>query len=254
MGVNPVSGADKREHRVSLVGIVTALRAEAKCITPRRLPFNEMVRLREGTAIWLCGMGGEAARQAAAGMRDRGVSALMSFGVAGALDETLRPGDLVLPEYIHAEYAHPVTLEWRARIMQHLPRHVKVAGGTLATSHQVLTSGAEKREFSARNGACAVDMESGAIAEIAANAGIPFVAVRAITDPLEFSPPPTLLGAIYPDGSVNTLHLLKLVLRRSVNVSTLLRLAPSMRAACTTLLSVVKHADIELGGAFSPQY
>lgn len=239
---------------MSLIGIVTAMRAEAKCITPRRLPFNEMVRLREGTAIWVCGMGNEAARQAAAGLRDRGVSALMSFGVAGALDETLRPGDLVLPERIHVEYSHPVALEWRARIMQHLPKHVKVAGGTLATSQQILTSEAEKREFSAKNGACAVDMESGAIAEIAANAGIPFVAVRAITDPLEFSPPPTLMNAVYPDGSVNILHLLTLILCRSVDVSTLLRLAPSMRAACATLLSVVKHADIELGGTFSPQY
>lgn len=239
---------------MSLVGIVTAMRAEAKCITPRRLPFNEMVRLREGTAIWVCGMGSKAARQAAAGLRDQGVSALMSFGVAGALDETLRPGHLVLPERIHAQYSHPVSMAWRARILHHLPEHVKVAGGTLATSHQVLTSEAEKREFSARNGACAVDMESGAIAEIAANAGIPFVAVRAITDPVEFSPPPTLMGAVYPDGSVNAPHLLMLLLRRSVNVTTLLRLAPSMRAACTTLLSVVKHADIELGGAFSPQH
>lgn len=239
---------------MTLVGIVTAMRAEAKCITSRRLPFNEMVRLREGTAIWVCGMGGEAARQAAAGLRDGGVSALMSFGVAGALDETLRPGDLVLPEHIHAGYLHPVTLEWRARIIQHLPKHVKVAGGILATSQQVLTSETEKRQFSAQNGACAVDMESGAIAEIAANAGIPYVAVRAITDPLEFSPPPILLEAVYPDGSVNTLHLLTLILRRSVNVSTLLRLAPSMRAACTTLLSVVKYADSELGGTLSPQY
>lgn len=239
---------------MSFVGIVTALRAEAKCITPRRLPFNEMVRLREGTAIWVCGMGSAAARLAAVGLRDQGVSALMSFGVAGALDETLRPGDLVLPERIHTEYAHPVSIEWRERILQHLPKHVKVAGGTLATSYQVLTSEAEKREFSAKHGACAVDMESGAIAEIAANAGIPFVAVRAITDPIEFSPPPTLLGAVYPDGSVNALHLLTLILRRSVNVRTLLRLAPSMRAACTTLLSVVKHADIELGGTLSPQY
>ncbi len=239
---------------MSLVGIVTAMRAEAKCITPRRLPFNEMVRLREGTAIWVCGIGNEAARQAAAGLRDRGASALMSFGVAGALDETLRPGDLVLPERIHADYSHPVALEWRGRIMQHLPKHVKVAGGTLATSRQILTSKDEKRKFSAKNGACAVDMESGAIAEIAVNAGIPFVAVRAITDPLEFSPPPILMNAVYPDGSVNMLHLLELILRRSVNVGTLLRLAPSMRAACATLLSVVKYADIELGGTFSTQY
>ncbi|HNP51462.1 MAG TPA: phosphorylase [Nitrosomonas nitrosa] len=254
MGVDTLPRIVGKKSGMSLVGIVTALRAEAKCITPRRLPFNEMVRLREGTAIWVCGMGSDAARQAAVGLRDQGVSALVSFGVAGALDETLRPGDLVLPERIHGEYLHPVSMEWRARIMHHLPQHVRVTGGTLATSYRVLTSEIEKRAFSEQFGACAVDMESGAIAEIAANAGIPFVAIRAITDPVEFSPPPTLLGAVHPDGSVNAIHLLSLVLRRSITITTLMRLAPSMRAACATLLSVVKHADTELGGTFSHQY
>ncbi|MBK7352968.1 MAG: phosphorylase [Nitrosomonas sp.] len=238
---------------MSLIGIVTAMRAEAKCVTPRRLPFNEMVRLREGTAIWICGIGDAAARKAATGLRDQGVSALVSLGVAGALSETLRPGDLVLPEYIQNEQSTPVSvaLAWRARIKQLLPSHVNVSGGTLATSRQMLSSETAKRAFSKKHGACAVDMESGAIAEVAAKAGIPFVAVRAITDPLEFSPPPVLMNAVYPDGSVNIPQLVSLLLRRSININTLLQLAPSMRAACSTLLSVVQHADNELGGQFS---
>lgn len=239
---------------MSLIGIVTAMRAEAKCVTPRRLPFNEMVRLSEGTAIWVCGIGEDAARKAATGLREQGVSALVSFGVAGALSESLRPGDLVLPEHIQIEQSNrvSVTLAWRARIKQLLPKHVNVAGGTLVASRQMLSSEAEKRAFSAKYGACAVDMESGAIAEVATETGIPFVAVRAITDPLEFSPPPILMNAVYPDGSVNILQLLSLLIRRSINISTLLQLAPSMRAACSTLLSVAEYADHELGGQLSP--
>lgn len=238
---------------MSLIGIITAMQAEAKCVTPRRLPFNEMVRLREGTAIWVCGIGEQAARKAATGLCDQGVSALVSFGVAGALDESLRPGDLVMPQHIQIEQSEPVSVElaWRTRIMQLLPQHVKVVGGKLATSRQMLSSEAAKRAFSAKHGACAVDMESGAIADVAAAAGIPFVVVRAITDPLEFSPPPVLMDAVYPDGSVNILQLLSLLLRRSINISTLLQLAPSMRAACATLLSVIQHADDEFGGRFS---
>ncbi|MFO1289881.1 MAG: phosphorylase [Nitrosomonas sp.] len=238
---------------MSLIGIVTAMRAEAKCVTSRRLPFNEMVRLREGTAIWICGIGEAAAHKAAIGLRDQGVSALVSFGVAGALNASLRPGDLVLPEHIQIEESDRVSvaLAWRARIKQLLPKHVNVAGGTLATSRQMLSSEAAKRAFSETHGACAVDMESGAIAKVAAETGIPFVALRAITDPLEFSPPPILMDAVYPDGSVNIPQLLNLLIRRSINISTLLQLAPSMRAACSTLLSVAQHADNELGGQFS---
>ena len=49
-----------------MVGIVTAMRVEASCLTRADLPFNEMASLGEGAAIWLSGMGEKAAREAAA--------------------------------------------------------------------------------------------------------------------------------------------------------------------------------------------
>ena len=85
-----------------MIGIVTALRVEARCVTPLRLPFNQMIGLGESAAIWLCGMGEEAAREAAEGLMAGGATSLMSLGLAGALDSRLRPGDLVLPESIYA--------------------------------------------------------------------------------------------------------------------------------------------------------
>jgi hypothetical protein len=124
---------------LNLVGIVTAMRVEASCITTRHLPLGKMVTLGESTAIWLCGMGEEAARSAATGLQAGGATTLISFGIAGALDSVLRPGDLVLPESIYSGYSLPVSLDWRARIQQHLPSNLHVAGGKLAASQQVLT-------------------------------------------------------------------------------------------------------------------
>jgi hypothetical protein len=128
-----------------------------------------------------------------------------------------------------------------------LPPDLTVVGGTLAASKQVVSTETAKRELANATGACAVDMESGAIAEVAANAGIPFIAVRAITDPLKFSPPAALMSAVYPDGSVNGLRLMNLILRGSVGIGTLMRLGKGMRRACGTLSAVARDSNQELG-------
>jgi adenosylhomocysteine nucleosidase len=229
------------------VGIITAMRVEARCITSLRLPFNERISLGESAAIWLCGMGEKAAREAAEGLRKSGADALMSFGFAGALDSSLRPGHLILPESIHAGHLLQVDLSWRDSLRQRLPDHLNVIGGVLAASGKMLTSGIAKRELAQATGACAVDMESGAVAEAAAYAGLPFLAIRAISDPVDFSPPPVLLDAVRPDGSADLARLLPLLVRRSLAVGTLFRLARGSRAACAALSAVVRHAGAEMG-------
>ncbi len=192
-------------------------------------------------------MGEEAARQAAAGLKAGGAAALMSFGFAGALDSSLRPGDLVLPETVHADYSMSVDLGWRARLRQMLPASLNVSGGMLATSKQVLSSASAKLQLARVTGARAVDMESGAVAKAAIDAGLPFLAVRVICDAVELSPPLGLLTAIRPDGSADLARLLPLLLRGSVTLPALLRLAVESRAACSTLSAVARYADTELG-------
>lgn len=225
------------------------MRVEARCITSCRLPFNEPVRLGENAALWLCGMGAEAAQNAAEGLGTSGVAALVSFGFAGALDSSLNPGDLVLPELIYSGRLLEVDLDWRDNLRQRLPAQLKVAGGILAASTDVLTSGRAKQELAQASGACAVDMESGAVAIAASHAGIPFLAVRAISDPAEFSPPPVLLSAVRPDGSADLRRLLSLLLRGALTIGTLRRLAGDSRAACATLSSVARFAGVEIGMA-----
>lgn len=207
-----------------------------------------MVRLSDDAAIWVCGMGDSAARQAAQGLLENGATALVSFGVAGALDSSLRSGDLVLPEsiFINGETLR-VTIDWRDQLKQLLPAELTVVGGALAASREVVSTQADKRELANATGACAVDMESGAIAEVAAKAGIPFIAVRSITDPIEFSPPEMLLSAVYPDGSVNAMRLISLILRRSVGIGTLMRLGKGMRLASNTLSVVAQDSGEALG-------
>jgi adenosylhomocysteine nucleosidase len=247
MGPGQIPIIEPKNFFVRRVGIVTAMRMEARCITRGRLPFNQKISLGQSGSIWLCGMGEEAARQAAKGLKKGGATALMSFGFAGALDSSLRPGDLVLPETVHAGYSMPVDLGWRSRLRQMLPASLSVSGGTLVASKQVLSSASAKLQLARVTGARAVDMESGAVAETAVDAGLPFLAVRVISDAVEFSPPPALLAAIRPDGSADLVRLLPLLVRGSVTLPTLLRLAVESRAACSTLSAVARYANAELG-------
>jgi len=238
---------------VHVTGLVTALRAEASCILSAHIPFNEKVQVSGHAVLWLSGMGAQAARAAAEGLCQHGATALVSFGVAGALDANLKPGDLVLPDIIHAGEQLPVTTAWRNRLQQMLPADITTVNGILANSTVPLTDEQAKRHLAQATGACAVDMESGAIAEVAAAAGIPFIAVRAIIDPLQFSPPQALLSAVYPDGGVNPVRLLALLLKRSVHVNTLLRMGAGMRAARKTLSRVIQSAGAGLDAQAADQ-
>lgn len=223
-----------------------ALRAEARCVTPRPISLNEKIVLNEQTVLYLSGIGSKAAQIAAEHLCQQGATRLVSFGVAGALDARLKPGDLVLPDAIHDEMLLPVELKWRNRLHHKLANELTVVNGILANSPKTLTTQQSKQDLAIKTGACAVDMESSAIASVAAKAQIPFIAVRAIIDPLEFSPPEALLSAVNADGSVKILPLMKLILTRSVRIGTLLEMSKGMQAACHTLKRVIKLSGIDL--------
>ena len=229
-----------------VIGIVTALRTEASCVTQARIPFNKPIHIHDHAMLWLSGMGNDAAGLAAQRLLEQGATALVSFGVAGALDARLKPGDLVLPDAICAHTLLPVDHSWRDRLQQKLPNDIRIVNGIIANSDAALTDESAKQRLADASSACAVDMESAAIAHAAEQAHIPFLAVRAIIDPVQFSPPPVLLDAVYPDGSVNPLRLTALILKRSVRLSTLLQMSSAMHAARNTLTRVIQSAGIAL--------
>lgn len=247
MGISALPCTDPHGRCMHLIGVVTALRDEASCITSGPVPFNEKLQLSDQAMLWLSGMGAQAAQVAAQGLCQHSATALVSFGVAGALHADLKPGDLVLPDAIASEQQlWPVDRAWRQRLRQTLQSRVTVVDGVLADSAVPLTDERSKRNLAQSTGACAVDMESAAVAAVAAQMGMPFIAVRAIIDPLHFSPPPALLGAVYPDGRVNPLHLTRLVLGRAVQIGTLIKMGIGMRAARKTLMKVMQITGPDL--------
>jgi adenosylhomocysteine nucleosidase len=133
------------------------------------------------------GVGATLAGQAAQAMSAAGEFALfLSTGCAGALASNIVPGDLAVATIMignasgqcfqtHAEHRERV-----CRIADGLA--MRAAVGPLLCSQQALTTAAAKRAAAAECGAVAVEMEGAPIAACAAQAGIPFLSVRAILD------------------------------------------------------------------------
>lgn len=158
---------------MSRTGIVIAMRSEAACITSQRnLPFDQAVPIDDHLVIRMCGMGPVAARRAAIDLYDQeNVAGLISFGIAGALDDALQPGDLVSPESVQTKQSYSTDSAWRTRIERSLPAHLNIIRRPVAASDELVSTADEKYALAARSGACAVDMESGAIAAVASEKG-----------------------------------------------------------------------------------
>ncbi len=82
------------------LGILVAMPQECRSLTPKRIPESGFLALEEACLVGLSGAGPEAAVRCAALLAGQGATALLSWGCAAALDPTLKPGDLVLPERI----------------------------------------------------------------------------------------------------------------------------------------------------------
>jgi adenosylhomocysteine nucleosidase len=160
---------------------------------------REAALLRDVPALVRCeGPGPARARAAAEALIAAGAETLASFGVAGALDPRLKPGDLVVATAaIDADGTR-----YAAEL-----REFGIRGAILTQAHPV-ASAEEKRRLFAETGALAVDMETAAVAAVACRAGRRFVAVRAICDAAARALPSAAVAAMRKDGRTDVLAIL----------------------------------------------
>lgn len=215
-------------------GFVVGLASEARILTRALESHDPGAARRVAVAAADERRAGELARQLLA----EGAEALVSFGMAGGLDPALRPGDLVLPEAVRLPDGSLIATApaWRARWMT-LARELglRCAGGGLTGSPQPVLGIVEKRRLRERAGAAAVDMESHAVAAVAARAAVPFIAVRAIADPAGRALPQAVVGSIGPDGRPRIGRLAGRLCLRPWEVSRLLRVSRDAAAALRSL-------------------
>ena len=154
--------------------LVAALREPRWSGSPR-LPVVTGRLGAEEVVVFHTGVGAASAREALDRFWQRhgggGIDAVLGAGFAGALDPSLAAGALVL---------WGESSPWLAGARAALGNRACV--GALASSPEPLETPRAKRQWARLTGAVAVDMETASVAAFCREKGVPFLALRAISD------------------------------------------------------------------------
>lgn len=170
------------------------------------------------------GIGTELATAAARRMLDGGdVDHVVVVGIAGAIGPTSVVPDVIVPE---------VVVDW-PELREHRPAPLGdlVGAGTIVTSDEYGYPPEVIEDFIAR-GVVAVDMETVAVARVCVDAGVPWSAVRAISDRADDDTvDQDVISLVKPDGSPDLGRSLRYVVRHPGRISRLAALGRDASAA-----------------------
>jgi len=203
--------------------LVKSWQRRALKVGARSLPSYE----GRGCLAVCVGMGAEPGRLAAEAVLEEFRPELMvSAGFAGALAETLQVGELIRPAALVDEVTG---------------RRVEIAGGKgIVVSSPRVAGPRQKRELAARFAAQAVDMEGAAVALVAAAYGVRFMAVKAVSDELDFPLPDF---SLFTDsaGQLQRGRLIAFAMLRPWLWPRLMRLSGNCRRAARELCRALQH-------------
>ncbi|MGV4877218.1 phosphorylase family protein [Acetobacter indonesiensis] len=204
-------------------GILVGLKAEAKFI---RQVFPRAAIAASGATR--AGAQREAARLAACG-----ADCLLSFGLAAGLDPALPAGTLIVPDKVSAWG----TLYNTDPTLRHIlgAGQTGVNGGALLHSDTVVLNAADKATLFAESQCKALDMESGFLARVADEAGLPFAVLRVVCDPATRSLPAIAGTVLSPDGGLKVGALLGSLLRHPGQIPGLIKLGQDAGRARTAM-------------------
>jgi hopanoid-associated phosphorylase len=152
------------------------------------------------------------------------IAGVMSFGVCGALEPSLQPGDLVAGSAVtEGDEIYPCDAAWRAALVAAL--NLDPGPCNVSSSAVMVTQAAAKAALRQRDRAAVVDMESGAAARAARAHGLPLAVLRAVSDAAERDLPKAVLEGMTPDGGMNVWGVVGALARDPRQLPDLLRTA-----------------------------
>lgn len=201
----------------------------------RRFPERQRIavgklrawKCREGLHVVETGIGRERSAHALRELLTSGFlngCGVVSAGFAGALAEGWRAGDVVLADEVCDEQGR----SWPAA------PHLAGRRGRLLTVSRLVGDPVEKRRLGQSHHAVAVDMEAAVVAEFCAEHGLPFQALRVISDDVTTGLSPELVRLL-GGATVSPVRLLRAAVRSPRVVGQLCRLAAATRMGARNL-------------------
>jgi adenosylhomocysteine nucleosidase len=224
------------------LGIIAALPAEAACLYDKKLQVHTPVEIQDGIYLCLSGIGYDAASQAAEKLLDLNVTALISWGVAGALNTRLESGDLVIANSIISDdKSNQTTANWQKELLAFFTgKTQKALNADIYSSKQVCATIEDKKMLYEKTKAIAVDMESAAITETAMNNNLDFVVIRSIADKADMAIPEAVLNYTDNLGNPEILKFVGSCLSKPGQIKELLTLAKCYKKALKTLNDIAE--------------
>jgi adenosylhomocysteine nucleosidase len=206
--------------------ILTALRFEAVAIAKRLgLSFSGPFLAGSGgnEGVELRVVGPRCARLSQVGVAP-GCRGIIMAGLAGAVEPSLRVGDVVVDE--RSNLAAPEG-RWRR--------------GAIYTSGDVVATVAQKRALVAATGALVVDMENEVARAFAGGRGVPFLGIRAVSDAADDAIDPATLRWVDEAGALRPGRVVADICRNPLRIPPLLLLGVRSRLAVANLAAAVEE-------------
>jgi len=220
----------KRAQVVALLApMPSELRPLVRMLSLRRSTVDGMA-VREGTlgaarvVATRTGMGTERARR----VTEQVVETLaprhvVVVGVAGGVGEGLAVGDVVVPEEV---VDHATAMVFRAHPLGNMELR-----GRIFTTDDLLVDPSERARALPPD-VDALDMETSAVADVCQQHGVPWTAVRSLSDHVDGDlVDDAVFGLAHPDGSPNVAAIGRYVATRPWKIPRLARLGRDLRTA-----------------------
>ena len=171
-----------------------------------------------------------------AGFDPSTIRGVISFGVAGGLDPQLKSGAVVVAtEVMAGENCWKASEALSEELIAGAGIGQKVFRGGLAGVEKVVTGQVGKAALRSGTGAAAVDMESHIAASFAAAAGLPFAALRVVSDPADRALPELATSAIKPNGDIDLAKVLRGIARNPLVIRALVSTGRDFNRALRSL-------------------
>jgi nucleoside phosphorylase len=219
-----------------VIGIIVPLLQEAAVFNANKNAAKQPVQISKNLLLFVSGVGETNAVNAVNILAPK-VTRLISWGTAAGLSELLKPGDLLLPDLIldKNEKRYPTDKIFNEQLINSLPNEVFFELGLLCESADILTSKEDKKALYLKSDAVACDMESATIARLALQKGIPFNAIRVITDDYKTNIPKSVYLSINKKGEFSTFKFLKNIVFNPSEIGQVNQLAKNFTKAKKTM-------------------